>query len=108
MKKNLQEKIFQKNIAALKWLIQQGYDLNICPYDGCTPLYASVHQPNIDIMKFLLENGADPNIMSWINNYFGYGTDALGHVWKDHVNTPESEIPILDEMEKLLKKYGAQ
>ena len=104
----LLNKIFQQKIPIFVWLLEQGYDFNICPYDGCTPLYDSVHQPNIDLMKFLLENGADPNIKSWVNHDLGEGTDTLGHVWNDYVNTPESEFPLLDEMEKLLKKYGVE
>ena len=105
---DLLNKIYQQKIPIFAWLLVQGYDLNICPYAGSTPLYNSVHQPNIDLMKFLLENGADPNIISWINHNPGEGIDVLGHVWNEYVCAPEFDFPMLDEMEKLLKKYGAE
>ena len=107
--KQLQEKIYQQNISALKWLIQQGYDLNICAYDEATALYHSIdNSPGIRLMKFLLENGADPNIDCYINNDGGDTTCALVNVWDNYNIWDESDFPQLDEMEELLKKYGAE
>ena len=105
----LQEKIYQQNISALEWLIQQGYDLNICAYDEGTALYYSIdYSPGIRLMKFLLENGADPNIDCYINNYDGNTTCALVNVWDNYNIWDRSDFPQLDEMEKLLKQYGAE
>lgn len=105
------QNIYRKKTEALTWLIQQGYDLNLCAYDACTPLYDSVDSPDISIMKCLLENGADPNIISWIN-VDGYDEcSALEHVWSDYdicFDNYPSDLPRLDEMEELLKRYGAK
>ena len=108
-KEKLQEQIYQENITALKWLIQQGYDLNVCAYDEGTALYYSIdYSPGIRLMKFLLENGADPNIDCYINNDGGDVTCALVKVWDNYNIWDKSDFPLLDEMEKLLKKYGAE
>ena len=108
-REQLQEKIYQQTISALKWLIQQGYDLNICAYDEATALYHSIdNSPGIRLMKFLLKNGADPNIDCYINNHGGDTTCALVNVWDNYHIWDESDFPQLDEMEKLLKKYGAE
>jgi WD40 repeat protein len=108
-KEKLQEQIYQENITALKWLIQQGYDLNVCAYDEGTTLYYSIdYSPGIRLMKFLLENGADPNIDCYINNDGGDVTCALVNVWDNYNIWDKSDFPLLDEMEKLLKKYGAE
>ncbi len=105
----LWERIYLENITALKWLIQQGYDLNVCAYDEGTALYYSIdYSPGIRLMKFLLENGADPNIDCYINNDGGDVTCALVNVWDNYNIWDKSDFPLLDEMEELLKKYGAE
>ena len=105
----LWERIYLENITALKWLIQQGYDLNVCAYDEGTALYYSIdYSPGIRLMKFLLENGADPNIDCYINNDGGDVTCALVNVLDNYNIWDKSDFPLLDEMEELLKKYGAE
>jgi len=102
-KENLKE-----NITALKWLIEQGYDLNICAYDAGTALYYSIDNSGIPLMEFLLKNGADPNIACYITNDGEDTTCALVNLWDNYNICDESDFPLLDEMEKLLKQYGAE
>lgn len=59
-------------------------------------------------MAFLLENGADPNVRSYINREGGDATDVLEHVWDEYRCGHEEDFPLFDEMEALLKKYGAR
>lgn len=99
----------QKGFTLLKWLIQQGYDLNICAYDEGTALYYSIdYSPGIRLMKFLLENGADPNIACYINNDGGDTTCALENLLDNYHIWDVSDFPLLDEMKMLLKQYGAE
>ena len=53
------------------------------------------------------ENGADPNIDCYINNDGDDTTCALVNIWDNYHVWDESDFPQLDEMEELLKKYGA-
>ena len=54
------------------------------------------------------ENGADPNIDCYINNDGDDTTCALVNIWDNYHVWDESDFPQLDEMEELLKKYGAE
>jgi hypothetical protein len=104
----LTTKYYQQAFPLLQWLINQGYDLNISAYEESTPLYDSVYAPDAKMMKFLLENGADPNVDCYITNDGGDITNALDHVLMEYYVRSKSDFPMLDEMEKLLKKYGAE
>ena len=108
-KEKLQKKIYQEGITALQWLIQQGYDLNVCAYDEATTLYLSIdNSPDIRLMEFLLENGSDPNITCYINNDGSDTSRTLENIRDNYIIFGKSDFPIFDKMEKLLKKYGAR
>ena len=65
------EKCFRKNaerscsIAIAEYLLRNGMDINNCPVNGSTALYAASRTKSrhaAEFMKFLLESGADPKI----------------------------------------------
>ncbi|KXJ29966.1 L-asparaginase [Exaiptasia diaphana] len=45
-----------------------GADLNVCDYDGRTPLHIAVCRNNIETIKFLLDNGVDVSIRDIFDN----------------------------------------
>ncbi|SEP23172.1 Ankyrin repeat-containing protein [Flavobacterium sp. CF108] len=48
--------------AIIKWLLEQGADINLQDKNGYTALHFSAQEGNIDSTMLLLENKANPNI----------------------------------------------
>jgi ankyrin repeat protein len=56
----LHDAMFQKNMEAIRLLLEHGFDVNATsPVNGYTPLHDAVWVNNIDAAKLLLEFGAD-------------------------------------------------
>ena len=49
------------NLEQVKYLIEQGTDINAKDYGGNTALTESSYEGHLDIVKYLIENGADIN-----------------------------------------------
>ena len=56
--------IKKNNLDIIKWLLENGVDINIKDEDGRTPLMDSVLNLKISMVKFLLEKGASTNDIS--------------------------------------------
>ena len=56
------------NLIGVKWLIEQGADVdaNCEATIGYTALDHAVHNKNIDVIRLLLSAGANPNIPTWM------------------------------------------
>ena len=46
----------------LKYLIENGADVNACTYDNCTPLMRAKELGNMEVVTFLVEHGANVNL----------------------------------------------
>lgn len=95
-----------KAYRILKFLLEHGADPNIAVQDTTnyyiTPLYHAVWLcHDYEISKLLLEYGADPN-------FYTEGDNILGWLYADYHIVEENEIPLLDQLEALLKSYGAK
>jgi ankyrin repeat protein len=55
------------NLATVKYLIEQGTDINAKDYKNETPLFHAVKNGNLKVIKYLLEHGADINIKNHEN-----------------------------------------
>ncbi|XP_067677725.1 uncharacterized protein [Haliotis asinina] len=53
------------NIAALKWLAEQGTNLNHKDIMGRTPLHEAAQVGHTECIQFLLASNADPNDVDW-------------------------------------------
>jgi hypothetical protein len=56
------------NINTIKYLIENGADINIVDNEGNTPLINASKYSDINIIKYLIEHGADVNITDNKNN----------------------------------------
>ena len=73
------------HLDILRYLLEQGGDVNVrCP-DGCTPLHLAILEERVDIVEYLLANGADRT-----------------------AETPEGETPMdwAEDCEPILKILG--
>ncbi len=85
-------------------LISYGYDIDFCPYCGCTPLYGATYH-NTELIKFMIEKGADPNAVSWI------ALDEIPHTPLDSVANDMNAYgsdPDLQERFGILEKAGGK
>jgi len=53
---------FQEHADAVRFLVENGADVNRQTRDGNTALHMAVYKNNLEIARFLCENGADVNI----------------------------------------------
>ena len=53
--------INQNNLAAVKYILKQGYDLTLKDDQSNTPLHWAIGSGSVDITRELLKNGADAN-----------------------------------------------
>ena len=105
---DLLEQIYQKKLPALDWLISQNYNLDLSAYDSSTPLYDSIHAPDTRLMEYFLREGANPEVESFFNREEAEYATPLAHIWMDYDCADEKEQKLLDEMESLLKSFGAK
>lgn len=49
-------------LEVVKFLIEEGADINTAKYEKWTALHAASYKGNLEIIKLLLEKGANPNI----------------------------------------------
>ena len=49
------------SVRMLKWLLNQGADINLRNHFGITPIYVGVSTGSESIVRTLLEHNADPN-----------------------------------------------
>jgi len=49
------------DINVMKYLVENGADVNASTRDGWTPLFEASYDSSIEIVKFLVDCGADPN-----------------------------------------------
>ena len=57
------------NVEILKFLVDQGADVNAKSEDGRTPLHiAASYNPNVEILKYLVSQGADVNAKGGYDN----------------------------------------
>ena len=52
-------------IRIIDLLLSHGCDIDLAPYESCTPMYDAIHS-NPSCLEMLIEKGADPNAVSWI------------------------------------------
>lgn len=52
-----------RNMAALRWLLDKGADRNLADKKGRTPLKIALDNKDADAMRMLLDTGADPNVV---------------------------------------------
>lgn len=85
--------VFFSNNDLLRWLINQGADLNHQDRNGYTGLHFCGQEQNVAIAQVLLESGADPNVKDQHGNSSLWTAlfNARGHF----------------ELVKLLRDYGA-
>ena len=50
------------NLGMVKFLVEQGADINLCKNNGDSPLVCAIMFCNLEIVKFLVEHGADINL----------------------------------------------
>ena len=48
----------------VRWLIEQGVDVNYCDKEGCTAVYCAAGAGNLDLLKLLKERGANIHVQS--------------------------------------------
>ena len=60
---------FYGNVEMVKFLIQNGLNVNAKTIGGSTPLQKAVDCNHFEVMKILVENGADRNRMIFSNIY---------------------------------------
>ena len=84
-------------------LLSHGCDIDLCPFDGPTPLFDSINH-DISFTKFLLEKGADPNAVSWIAFYDDPAT-PLDHV-SDDISAYGKEPYLMETLEMLEARGG--
>ena len=72
---------YEKNLAYLQMLIDQGVDLHAANVVGKTPLHLAVEFHKNEYIQWLLENGADPNIpdKKGITPFFFAVGEAVDH-----------------------------
>ena len=46
----------------VRWLIEQGVDVNYCDKEGCTAVYCAAGAGNLDVLKLLKERGANIHV----------------------------------------------
>ena len=88
---------YDKNLAYLQMLLEQGVDLHAANIVGKTPLHLAVEFHKNEYIKWLLENGADPNIIDkkGITPFFFAVGEAVDHdkyVIMRQFATPEFDI----------------
>jgi ankyrin repeat protein len=57
----LHSAVFNDNILAAKWLIENGANVDAGIYSNATPLISASRQGNLEMVKLLIESGADIN-----------------------------------------------
>ncbi len=91
----LTEMVEKTPIESIRFLIDQGLDVNAIDSGGYTPLLYAVRQRNVEGIRLLLENGAD----KLIENENQDGVSALRMVF---LNKPNNY-----DIVKLLLEFGA-
>lgn len=56
------EAIIEKNADVIRWLIEQGADVNHQDRNGWTPLHFAVQERQMDTVALLLDHGANANL----------------------------------------------
>lgn len=89
MEKESKQNLFDSNLLhtastrghehLVKFLLDQGFDINLKDLTGSTPLYHASKTVNFEILKMLLERGADPNIKTSL------GEPLINTIYKDQL-----------------------
>lgn len=60
--------VIERNLDFIKWLIENGSNINHQDRDGYSALHFASSALLVDIAKYLLENGANPNLQDKYGN----------------------------------------
>lgn len=72
---------FQDHIESVRWLLENGANVNLNDPRHGTPLQVAAYEGNLEIVKLLLDNNADPNLG---NGVYGSPLHAAAfRDWKD-------------------------
>lgn len=97
-----------KSQEIVKYLVDQGADINLYGYEGMTPLVCAYYERSVEMIKFLLELGADPNTNCYLtdgSHFWGYNSTILGCINED---LTEEYDDIEKEIEKIIESAGGR
>lgn len=92
---------FQDHIESVRWLLQNGADVNSNDPRHGTPLQVAAYEGNLEMVKLLLASGADPNLGNGV-----YGSPLHAAAFRDWKEVARVLIEVGADVHAKVGHYG--
>ena len=98
-------------IEMIKYLLDEGLDIDIKNIKGCTPLMEAVHSHNFDAVKLLVDQGAniDATDESGLTAlFYATGIGITNHIYIEYLISKGTDIKIRSKNDSTLLHFAAK